>query len=93
MTRPRRSGATLVELLVVLALLAVLVAVQGLGGAPSGRSHVPEETETLRRRAVSIGRDSTSLVMIAGEPALVTATASGELFVYFAASSVAERSR
>lgn len=76
-TNTRERGSTLVELLVVLAILGIIAGVAGLGFHPMVATKLPDAAASrvanARREAIRIGRSIT--VTIPLDHAVVTATA------------------
>lgn len=82
--RRARRGVTLVELLVVLAVLGVMTGVAGLAFGGERTEPAPDEAAldriaAARREAVVTGRSVSTTVMLGGRPRAVTAHADGRV--------------
>jgi prepilin-type N-terminal cleavage/methylation domain-containing protein len=79
-----RLGSTLVELLVVLAVLGVTMSIAGLAfhsvrAAPTPIGMVLDRIAAARREAIASGRDVSTTVVLDGQPRAVTAHADGSV--------------
>lgn len=81
--RRERRGFTLVELIVVLAVMSMIALVSALGARTSLRvpEQVPEVIESVRRAAVARGRDTTVVVSRTGSALLLTVLRDGRVIV------------
>jgi prepilin-type N-terminal cleavage/methylation domain-containing protein len=79
-----RDGTTLVELLVVLAVLGVMTSVAGLAfhnmrASPTAAAAVLDRIAAARREAIATGRTVSTTVMLDGRPHAVTAYPDGRV--------------
>ena len=82
--RAVRGGTTLVELLVVLAVLGVMTSVAGLAihgarAVPSAEDVALDRIAAARRAAIATGLDVSTVVMRNDQPGAVTAHADGRV--------------
>jgi prepilin-type N-terminal cleavage/methylation domain-containing protein len=79
-----RTGTTLVELLVVLAVLGVMTGIAGLAfhhvhTAPTSAAMLLDRIAAVRREAIATGRTVSTTVTVDGQPHAVTAHADGRV--------------
>jgi prepilin-type N-terminal cleavage/methylation domain-containing protein len=80
----RRAGVTLLELLVVLAILGVMAGITGLAfrtphQTPTETERASERIAAARHEAIVTGHDVTTEVMLDEQPHAVTAHADGRV--------------